>query len=383
MAKKKFISDEEMVKLVAENLHIFDDYFDPVYAESLDKNIAIHLDKHYFRCKFIGFEDMPQRNNPDRPLLLASNHSGMAFPWDAVMFAAGMLRLNNYEFRNAVRALVAPPLFETRLMNAFLVEDLWRRVGGVPATTVNFETMMQYQGTNILIYPEGVPGIGKGFNRKYELQRLATSFVRMSLKYKTDIIPVLTVNGEYINPYSYSFPWVNKWVQKIGMPFLPISHMLLLMPFFPWLFYFAFPARLTYVKGKRIKTYEMIDKPFEEMTLDDFKWVRDRVQIQMQQELDDAVEKYGKEPYKWTKLFKYNLKNLHKMPFFHSPGWPLIFSEHERKYQKNPGKAAEMKLGFGSFFKTLIKNPISWAFFIPILGWIPILWIGYRQSKKK
>ncbi len=42
-----------------------------------------------------------------------------------------------------------------------------------------------------MLYPEGVPGIGKGFNRKYQLQRLATSMVRLGLQHGTDIMPVL------------------------------------------------------------------------------------------------------------------------------------------------------------------------------------------------
>lgn len=380
---KKFIPDAEMSQLVELNKHIYDDYYDAAYAISIDKNIAHPIDKHYFRCRFIGFDKLPKRNNPKRPLIYAGNHSGMAFPWDAVMFGGGLLRLNNYDMKDAVRGLVAPPLTETRLMNAFLVKDLWRRVGGIPATTLNFETMMQYQDSNVLIYPEGVPGIGKGFNKKYQLQRFATSFIRMSLKYKTDIIPVHTVNGEYINPYSYSFDWINNLTKKIGIPFLPISWMLLFLPFCPFLFYFAFPAHLTYVRGKRIKPYEMLDKSFEEMTREDIEGINTQVRMQMQQELDEAVEKYGKQPYKWRELFKLSFSNFSKIPFFFSPGWPLLFSEHERRYRKNKGKIVEMQLGFGSFFKTLFKNPLSIAFFLPIVGWIPILFVGYWQGRKK
>ena len=82
---------------------------------------------------------------------------------------------------------------------------------------------MQYNDSNILIYPEGVPGIGKGFNNKYQLQRFSTSFIRMAIKYKTDIIPISTINAEYINPWSYNIGWITKLVNKIGMPFFKLK----------------------------------------------------------------------------------------------------------------------------------------------------------------
>ena len=79
--------------------------------------------------------------------------------------------------------------------------------------------MMEANTSDVLIYPEGVPGIAKGFNRKYELQRFSSSIVRMAVKHKTDIIPVATVNAEYINPLSFSFDGVNRIVKKLAFHF--------------------------------------------------------------------------------------------------------------------------------------------------------------------
>ncbi|MBK8396424.1 MAG: 1-acyl-sn-glycerol-3-phosphate acyltransferase [Leptospiraceae bacterium] len=76
----------------------------------------------------------------------------------------------------------------------------WKRVGGVDATLDNFDSMMKLKESNVLIFPEGIAGIGKGFDKRYQLQQFSSSFIRMAIKYKTDIIPVSVVNGEYINP---------------------------------------------------------------------------------------------------------------------------------------------------------------------------------------
>jgi 1-acyl-sn-glycerol-3-phosphate acyltransferase len=375
------MTEAELQAAVEQNKFIYDRWFDPDYAYSVQKNLGEELDRNYFRMRWVGFDEMPQRNTPDHPLIYFGNHSGMSFPWDAVMLSSGMLKRVGYNFSDCWRVLVAPQLNRIRLMNAFLIKDFWRRCGGVDATTLNFETMMQYRDANLLIYPEGVGGIGKGFNRRYQLQRFATSFVRMSLKYKTDIIPISTVNGEYINPYSYSFDWVNRIANKLGMPFLPVTWLLLFLPVFPWLFYFAFPARLTFVRGTRMSPWQWIDKPFEQITREEIEAITERVRAQFQADLNAAVEEYGKEPYEGWRLLQLNLRNWNKLAFFHSPGWPLLFAEHERLYRKNKGKVFKLRTGPFSLLTALLRNPATWAFFIPILGWIPILYRGYQPIK--
>jgi 1-acyl-sn-glycerol-3-phosphate acyltransferase len=374
------MTDAELAEAVRANTFIYDRWFDPHYAYSVQRNIARELDRNYFRVRWIGFDELPERNDPERPLIYFGNHSGMTFPWDAVMLSSGMLERTGFDMRKAWRPLVAPALNKIRLMNAFLIRDFWRRCGGIDATTLNFETMMQYRGSNVLIYPEGIGGIGKGFNKRYQLQRFATSFVRMSLKYRTDIIPICTVNGEYINPHSYSFDAVNRVSSRLGVPFLPITWLLVLLPIFPWLFYFAFPARLTYVMGTRMSPWKWVDKPYEALTREDIEAITERVRAQFQADLDAAVARWGREPYEGWRLLRLNLRNWKKLAFFHSPGWPLLFAEHERRCRRSGGKAFKMRTGPFSLLTALLRNPATLAFFIPVLGWIPILWKGYRKN---
>jgi hypothetical protein len=87
----------------------------------------------------------------------------------------------------------------------------------------------------------------------------------MAIKYKTDIVPVSVVNGEYINPYSYRNDELNKLVNKIGIPFLPVGPITPLVAVQPWIYYFGMPSKLTYFRGKTIKLYEMTDKPIEKL----------------------------------------------------------------------------------------------------------------------
>lgn len=382
----KFIPESELQMLVEQNKHIYTDYFDDNYSKSLDRNIFQFIDQLYFRCEYHGFETLPKRNNPPVPLIFVGNHSGMTFPWDGIIFMAGYFRKTGYVLRDSLRAIIAPQLAKMRIMNAFLVPKLWLRAGGIPASTLNFETMMQYEKTNLFVYPEGVPGIGKGFNNKYKIQRFAISFIRMSVKYKTDIFPIACVNGEYINPYSYSFDFINRFTDKyLKFPFLPISWMLLLLPIFPWLFYFAFPAKLIYVKGKTIKPYEFTNKKFEDITIEEFQQIRDTVQHEMQQQLNEAVSKYEKgSPFKLFEYLKNIVKHPRKLMFTFAPAWPLLFDEHERQYNNAPDKANfKMEFTYFSLLLALIKNPKAWAFFIPIFGWIFIIYRGYFSKKAR
>ncbi len=368
------------IEQIEQNKFIYYEIFNKHYAAGLVRNLIEPIDTFYFRSRFINFEDYPQRNNGERPLLFVSNHSGMAFPWDAIMFTAGMYKLNDYKMKNSVRTLAAPMLSKSTLMNPFLIPDFWKKSGGIDATFLNFETMMHYEKSNLMMYPEGVPGIGKGFPKRYQLQRFATSFVRISIKYKTDVIPIATVNGEYINPYALKSEFLNKLSRLIGVPFIPVGLMTLLIPFQPWLFYFGFPAKLVFVKGKRIKPYEMIDKPYEEISDEEFREIADKIKEQMQNELNEAVEKYGQEHYKLGELFSLWIKNLKKFPYFLPFCWASIFAEYDSRF-KLKGKIETFKLRFLSIITVLKHNPFVITFFIPILGWIPIIIRGLKKPK--
>ncbi len=373
--KQRVFSDAE----IEANKKIYTEHFDPEFTEDLVSHVLSLIDRFYFRSKFIGFDNLPERNNPDRPLIYAANHCGMAFPWDAIIFSAMLFKRNKFNFKHSVRPLASPLLSQINLMNPFLLTNFWRRAGGIDATFLNFETMMQYQEANLLIYPEGIPGIGKGFNRRYQLQRFATSFIRMSIKYRTDVVPYASVNGEYINPYNLESKLLNRLTSLIGIPFLPIGIMTLLIPLQPWLFYFGFPAKLTFVMGERIKPYAMIDKPYEEISDDEFQEVAERVKDQMQANLDAAVAKYGQQPYQCRELFASWKGKLSRFPFFIPAFWPSIFAEFERFSKK--GRVRSLKINFWTGLRAFLKNPITIAFFIPILGWIPILLRGYSSKR--
>ncbi|GAA4384286.1 hypothetical protein [Hymenobacter koreensis] len=364
------------------NQHIYDDFFDEEFVRTLDENVLQLLDRVWFRSELVGFlENFPQRNNPERPLIFCSNHSGMAFPWDA-MVALSHLYRRIPQPHDLPRPLSAPLLSASALMNPFVLRNFWKRCGCVDATTLNFETMMYYNDHNLMLYPEGVPGIGKGFNNKYKLQRLATSIIRLGIQHRTDLVFFSTVNGEYLNPHAYSWDWVNRKSKKIGIPFIPITWLLIPILLQPWMFYMAFPAKLTFVLGRRIKPYELTDKPHDQISREEYEALSEQVRGMMQEDLDAAVAQYGQQPYKAGELWQRIKENMRYFPFFLPSFWPLIFHEFERLYTKKGRRDFKMSLsGFGTTMRLIWRNPFVISFFIPLLGWIPIAIRGYYKNR--
>lgn len=360
-------------------------HYDSNYVRQINNAVFKIMDEAYFRPVYIGFDEMPERNNPDSPVILASNHSGMAFPWDAMVFGCGMMQRFEYDENKTFRAIVAPGLSGIPPMHPFYMKGSWKVAGGVDATFLNFETMMQYPKGNLLIYPEGVPGIGKGFNKRYQLQRFATSFIRMSLKYKTDILPYSTVNAEYIVPYVYSFDWINKQFNKIGVPFMAVGIPTIALVF-PWAFYLAFPAKMHFVKGTRISPYQWIDKPYEELDEEEINNVRDRVKEMMQKDLNEAVEKYGQSPYQAKEFFKKIWEKRQYFPYNLPIFWPFIFHEFERQWlwerKYETKENIDIPMHWGAIFVLIWRNPITLAYFLPIIGWFILVAYGNRKWKK-
>ena len=378
----KKLDDAALKKVIDDNKIIYEEFLDLPFAIKLNEEVIDFLANNYFRVEYIGFDDPPERNTPNHPLIFASNHSGMAFPWDGIIFLSGLFKKWNYQ-SNAARPLIAPMLTQTTLMNPFLIPDLWKKAGSIDANMLNFETMMQYQNYNLLIYPEGVPGIGKGFRNRYKLQKMATSFIRMSLKYKTDVIPFYTINGEYINPYHYTVSLVDKLINKIKIPFLPLGILTIILIFQPWLFYYSMPAKLFFVRGKRLSPFKMIpEKPYKEYTQNEIEKLRDEVHLIMQTELTEAKNNFGRNPYYFKEFIKTISKNFHRLPFLFPTGWPVLFSEFYRKYKKYGADGFHIKLNWITFLIYFVKNPFVIFYFIPVLGWVPILIKGYKKSKK-
>ena len=221
--------------------------FDPTYCRDLMRRVIAPIADHYFRPRIIGAERIPAHG----PLILAANHSGTAFPYDAIVLDFALWQREGMTAESKFRSVYEKELTLVWWMRPFGVDNLWRRGGGVDMTFDNFERLL-VRGDRVIYYPEGVPGIGKGFARRYQLQRFRTSFLRLGARHDVPILPVSIVNAEWIMPFHFTFPPLDRVMQRLfHVPFLPLPAGVLAV-IFPWLWYLALPAQLTFVVGDPI-----------------------------------------------------------------------------------------------------------------------------------
>ena len=79
------------------------------------------------------------------------------------------------------------------------IGTMMNRSGSIIGDPVNCAKMLRNEEA-VMIFPEGVDGIGKSFKKRYQLQRFGRSFMHLAMEEKTPIVPVGIVGCEEIMP---------------------------------------------------------------------------------------------------------------------------------------------------------------------------------------
>ncbi len=286
------------------------------------------------------------------------------------MLSSRLLHARGYDLSRACRPLTAPALSASIFMNPYFIDNFWLRAGGVMATMENFDQLMSSRSTHALVYPEGVAGIGKGFEHRYQLQKFSNSFLRMALKHKARLVPVLTVNAEYLDPYGFKSEFLDAIAHRFGMPFLPMGPLTAIAAAAPWAFYFGLPVRLTYVVGDPIDPRSIVDGAPERLKQHEWNHLRDQIHNQMQAQLNQAVIDHGRDPFHIDELIEIWKERLDHLLYILPLGWPLLFHEHERLFNEEGQRPAQMRYDNASHLFAALKNPRVAAFNLPHVGWL-------------
>jgi 1-acyl-sn-glycerol-3-phosphate acyltransferase len=327
------------------------DPFDADWARSIMTTAIGPMLRLWFRAEIVGADRIPAHG----PVILAANHSGNAFPYDAIALDGLLWSRDGMTDETKFRTVYEHQLSLVWWMRPFGIDDFWRRGGGVDMTFDNFDTLLS-RGDRTLYFPEGVPGIGKGFGRRYQLQPFHTSFIRLAAKHDVRVLPVYVVNGEWIHPLGYTFGWLDWLMQHLFVvPFLPLPIGLLAVVF-PWMWYLAFPAKLVFVVGEPIDARAAVrDAP----TL---HAATEAVRKLMQRGLDESVERFGKTRYGFPQLWRL-LRSAAPGRWRAIPtGWPLSFIRHERDRARPPAR---------NRMHAILRDFDLVAFYLPF-GW-PLL----------
>jgi 1-acyl-sn-glycerol-3-phosphate acyltransferase len=343
--------------------------FDADWGRSLLRTVFNPINELWFRSTLIGAERIPS----DGPLILASNHSGNAFPYDGMALDALLWQRDGLREEAKFRTVYEPELSFVWWMRPFGIDDFWRRAGCVDMTFDNFDRLLA-RGDRVLYFPEGVPGIGKGFNNRYRLRQFRTSFLLLAARHHAPVIPLYTVNAEWLHPFGYVFPPLDRLMQRVfHVPFLPLPLGLAAIVF-PWIWYLAFPARLVFVVGEPIDVERVLRDEgvvsYDSPDRASLRRAANRVRLMMQRTLDQYVEEYGARPYDVKSLgpalWRTRRQLLRAVPLF----WPTSFLRHERDLHRTRAR---------NRLHAFVRDLDLAAFYLPF-GW-PLLSLSRALRK--
>ncbi len=144
--------------------------------------LVAYLHRWYFRTEVHGVD-----NVPDGRVLLVSNHSGQ-IPLDGVLITASLVLDSQRPrvARNTVARFVGKLPF---------ISTWYARVWQVLGAPENARMLLE-RGEPLVAFPEGVEGVTKTFDQRYQLAPFGPGFMRLALETQSPIVPVAVIGAE-------------------------------------------------------------------------------------------------------------------------------------------------------------------------------------------
>lgn len=167
---------------------------------------AMPLYSRYWRVDVVGVENIPTAG----PAMLAANHSG-TLPIDGAMLKMAVLKEHG---RN-------PWLLAADLVFTIPGFSQIVRVAGNARADRDETLRLLRDGEMIGVFPEGFKGIGKGWRKRYQLQRFGRGgFVEVCLETGTPIIPCAIIGAEEAYPMIANLGFI---ARKLNLPYFPVT----------------------------------------------------------------------------------------------------------------------------------------------------------------
>jgi 1-acyl-sn-glycerol-3-phosphate acyltransferase len=166
----------------------------------------VFLYKSYFRAETYGIDQLPEGR-----MLLVANHGGQ-LPFDGAMIATACLVEGSQP--RAVRTMVDQWVPTLPFVSEFMV-----RCGQVVGTPENCRRLL-VSGEAILVFPEGMRGVTKLYQQRYQLQEFGQGFMRLALETDSPIVPVAVIGSEEQAP---AIAHLKPLAKLLGLPALPLT----------------------------------------------------------------------------------------------------------------------------------------------------------------
>lgn len=224
---------------------------------------------HYFRVDVEGAKNIARNG----PALVIANHSGV-LPYDGAI--TNLAVYNNHPKHRYARYLVDDFVYYVPFIGTFI-----QRTGGVRACQENATRLLDH-GHMVMVFPEGVKGVSKPYDDRYQLQRFGRGgYVRLAMRTGVPVIPTAVIGAEEIHPMLWKSDVLGK---AMGMPYFPFTVT------FPWLGPLGMvplPTKWKIVFGKPIsfKKYTARDAKSERKVQEVSQKIQAKVQTMIDKEL--------------------------------------------------------------------------------------------------
>jgi 1-acyl-sn-glycerol-3-phosphate acyltransferase len=179
--------------------------FEPDYVKYILPFVLL-LHKHWFRVQTHGMKNLPKGR-----VLLIANHSGQV-PLDAMMIVLSV-------FLESEPPRIVRSMIDTWVPTLPVVSWFFARAGQIVGTRENCRILLD-RDEAILAFPEGMRGINKTFDKRYQLEEFGLGFMRLALMTNAPIVPVAVIGAEEQAPALFNLKSLGKLV---GLPALPIT----------------------------------------------------------------------------------------------------------------------------------------------------------------
>lgn len=173
--------------------------------------ILAYMYRWWFRVEASGLEHVP-----DGRVLVVGNHAGQ-LPLDGIMVAMAMVL-------DAERPRFPRALIERFIQSMPFLSVWFQRMGQVMGSPDNAKRLLESDGS-LVVFPEGVKGISKTFDRRYTLAPFGQGFIRLALETHSPIVPVSIIGAEEQYP---SVSNLRGLAKLLGVPALPVMPQLFL-----------------------------------------------------------------------------------------------------------------------------------------------------------
>ncbi len=169
--------------------------------------------RRWFRVQAHGRDHVPTEG----PTLIAANHSG-ALPIDGMMVWADLARKSP--------GMRVPRVIVDHFVGGLpVVAEIFIKGGAIGGARGNLHELLS-RGEMVIVFPEGVSGVGKRFKDRYQLQRWTEGHAELAIRHGAKVVPTAVIGAEEAMPMLGRIDGIH----VMGIPHLPIPATILPFP---------------------------------------------------------------------------------------------------------------------------------------------------------